>query len=169
MKQFNRLLDALSYRTHCPLCNTRLQANGRDLVSDYDLDNPRARIAFELSNADDILYVDPKTERIELVLTERQPRTIYGTHPSVSGAIAGGTKNSSYHSYYGIFGHALTIDCQECCQYSYTLQIWADLQGARLTSVCLNSEAVSWEDEKGTVHEVISSYATDKTRYIYFN
>jgi hypothetical protein len=168
MKQFNHLLEALSFRTHCPVCRARLQANGRDLVTEYDITNPDARIAFELSNSDDILYIDPRTEKVELVLTDRKPQFSLGNHPSVTGAYAGGTPNSSYHTYHGIFGHSMTIDCDKCCQYSYTLQIWADLVGRRLTSILLNSEMISWDDEDGVTHEIVSSYASNKTRYSYF-
>jgi hypothetical protein len=166
MKQFLRLLDALKYRTHCPLCNNKLQVNGRDLVQDYDINNPQQKIAFELSgSADDILYVDPITEKIELVIGNKKPQLSWGNHPS---AISGGTTKSAYYAYHGVFGHALTIECEKCSFYSYTLQFWADLERSRITGIFLNSETVSWEDEANILHEIVSSYATNKTRYSYF-
>ena len=167
MRQFPKLLDALKFRTQCPLCHNILQANGRDLVTEFDIHDCRQRIAFELSgNADDILYVDPMSEKIELVIGQEKPKFKWGNHPS---AISGGTSKSAYYAYHGVFGHALTIECDKCSMYSYTLQLWADLDQRRLTQILLNSETVSWEDEFQTLHEIVSSYATNKTRYSYFH
>jgi len=167
MKQFTKLLEAFRFRTQCPLCHHSLQANGRDLVTDFDIHNYKQRIAFELSgNADDILYIDPASEKIELVIGQEKPKLKWGNHPS---AISGGTSKSAYYAYHGVFGHSLTIECDNCNMYSFTLQIWADLDQRRITQILLNSERVSWEDEEQTLHEIVSSYATNKTRYSYYH
>ena len=169
MKRFARLLDALTFRTQCPLCQERLRLNCRECINDYNIYDCTAkqRIALNLSsNSDDILYIDLVSENIELVLGSDESKMRLG---NLSSAFAGGTSKSAFYAYNGTFGHALTIVCDQCSMYSYTLQIWADLEKCRLTNVLLNSEMVSWEDEDNVLHEIVSSFSTNNTKYSYYS
>jgi len=164
MKRFSSFKEALSYRTRCPVCTSKLDVNCRDLVLEYSLFNPVQKMTFELGNGDDMLHVYPETERIELIISQRK-QEIFGH----SNAYSGGNSHSVYFSYDGMFGHSLTVECKDCCQYSFTLQIWADLKKCVLTDRLLNSEFISWDDKKGITHEIKTIYATNKTQYTYYD
>ncbi len=68
MKQFNSLLDAINFHTHCPLCQVELHCD--------NYINSKQKIALEfLGNS---FYIDVATEDIELVSSSESPRNNYG-------------------------------------------------------------------------------------------
>lgn len=148
IKQFMKLIDALKYRTHCPLCQKKLCINDRNLAEKYDIGNTEQRIAFELTSSDEIIYINPLTNEIELVIWDAGIKTQSGKR--------------------GIFGHSLNIKCNKCEMYDFTLQIWMDIDRQILTGMILNSEKISWEDKDNVLHEIASLYTTHQTKYSYF-
>lgn len=148
IKHFFRLIDAIKYRTQCPLCRERLCINENNLAENYNIDNPKQRIAFELTNIEEIIYINPITNEMELVIWNEGNKT-----PS--------TKR-------GTFGHALNVKCDKCGMYNFTLQVWMNLDQQKVTHIVLNSEKISWEDENNVLHEITSLYMPHQTKYSYF-
>lgn len=161
MIKFYCFLEGLHYRSKCPLCNKQMEINDRDLVErvEYPTGHPYQRFVFYIGKTtDDVMELDPHSEEIT-VRHQRTMETIYGLK-SMSAA-------GNYTIYNGLFYHALTINCNSCCQYHYTLQVHADLTEGRLAGTYLNSETISVE-ESGIVHEIKNVYSTEKTEYACF-
>lgn len=170
MKQFYSFLDAIKYHACCPLCKNRLEINDRDLAMDYDQRSGGQRLAFNLTpGTDDVLYINPVTEAVELVLTEKYQLPALNVNGTISNIYTPAVQMPILD---GRFIHGLTIDCKSCCQFSYTLQIHIDLNvhkhNAILVGTYLNSETVSVEDNE-MVHEIKNIYSTDVTEYSYFS
>lgn len=164
MIQFQSFKQAVNYRQLCPLCQCRMHINDRDLATDYDIDcNIRKdRLCFFLNQReDDKITIDPESGEVDFVLAQRFPDKLYDY-----------TKQTYYAPpapvYNGTMIHALTVDCKNCCQYSYTLQIHFNLTEKRLGKTVLNSESISIE-EGNMVHEVKNVYPMNKTEYAYFS
>lgn len=148
IKHFGRLIDAIKYRTQCPLCKEKLCVNEHHLAENYDINDPKQRIAFELINGDEVIYINPITNEMELVIWDA------------------GKKNQSDKR--GTFGHALNVKCDKCEMYDFTIQVWMDLDKQQITNIVLNSEKISWEDKNNILHEITSVYTTYHTKYSYF-
>lgn len=72
MKQFNNLLDALNYHTHCPLCQSELQSD--------KYTNSKQKILLEfLGNS---IYIDTTSQDIEIVKDQS-----IADHPSCNGTL----------------------------------------------------------------------------------
>jgi hypothetical protein len=139
MKQFNNLLDAINFQTHCPLCQGELQSNCYV--------NSKQKIALEfLGNS---YYIDVATENIELIVD--------------SDVLLLKSINS-----YGLLGFSMSIECSDCHMYSFMIQIWVNFKNLSITKIILNSERVSWEDEVDVLHEIISGHSTNNTKYSYY-
>lgn len=164
MMKFYSFLQALSFHSKCPICSKPLQINDRDLVSraEYPIGHPYQTFSFYIgSGTDDTMILNPYTEEIEVQHSRHMNPAYYGTG---TGAI---THSSNYSIYNGLHYQALTISCNSCCQYHYTLQIQADLTERRLIGTYLNSETISVK-EGNMVHEVKNVYSMEKTEYAYF-
>jgi len=140
MKQFNSLLDAINFHTHCPLCQEELQSDR------YVNSNQKIALEF-LGNS---YYIDIATQDIELVLSTENNQV-----------------NNQVKNSYGLLGLPVTIDCGNCHMYSFIIQIWINFKKHCITEIILNSERVSWEDEKDVLHEIVSIHSTNKTKYSY--
>jgi hypothetical protein len=165
MKQFHSFKSALEYQERCPLCQGFTHINDRDLAADigYDYRGEGQRVTFYVNRReDDTITINPATDEVELILANRMPDKIYdATTHSIT------TAQPSLPIYNGKLLHALTIDCKNCCQYSYTLQLHFDLAEERLTGIFLNSETLSIEND-AIVHEIKNVYSAEETRYTYF-
>lgn len=163
--KFPSFKEAINYRSNCPLCNSLLHINDRDLATDYghEYRSGEERITFFINQReDDTVTIDPDTDEIELILSNRMPEV------PITGLSVNLQKMMSPPVYAGKFMHGLTIDCKSCCQYSFTLQIHFELTEKRLAGTYLNSETISIEEDS-MVHEIKNSYATDQTYYSYFD
>ena len=140
MKQFNNLLEAINFRTQCPLCQGELQSDS------YINSNQKIVIEF-LGSSDDIIAIDIVTQKIELAFSD---------------------KGLQSKSNCGTLGQPFTMECDDCHMYSFMIQVWIDISNKIITKIILNSERVSWEDESDVLHEIVSGYSTDKTQYSYF-
>jgi hypothetical protein len=158
MIKFYSFLAGLQHHKKCPLCNKQMEVNDRDLSErvEYPTGHPYQRFKFYIGRStDDVMILDPNTELVEV--DKRALQSVFGLRSQMG----------NYTLYSGLFYHALTINCNSCCQYHYTLQVQADLTAMRLVGTYLNSETVSVE-EGGIVHEVRNVYATDQTEYAAF-
>ncbi|CAB4196589.1 hypothetical protein UFOVP1290_109 [uncultured Caudovirales phage] len=163
MRQFNKLVDAISYYKLCPICDSDLSINDKNLLYEYNIKDLSKRLAFELSShSDDILFVNPITEEVELVVGTRSPTIIRGKQIFVK-------STPNYYVYSGVFANALTIECSFCCKFSYVLQVWVDLTENKISGIYLNSENILYEDKNNIVHEIKISFATKKLRYSCFD
>ncbi len=147
---FQAFKEAINYQSACPLCSSPLHINDRDLATDYghEFRGGSPRISFFINQrADDTVTVDPETDEVELLL-----------HNRVSDA----------PPYNGRLIHSLTLNCNSCCQYSFTLQVHLNLTESKLDKVILDSESISIE-EGSMVHEINNSYAMERTLYSYFD
>jgi hypothetical protein len=141
-----------------------MQVNDRDLVErlEYSTGHPYQIFSFHLSkSSDDILYINPVTEDVNIKYS-RQEHFVTGTN---LGSYIGQTPTPT--SYSGTWYQGISISCNSCCQYSYTLRLHVDLTEGKLAGTYLNSEQISVE-EGNTVHEVRNVYAVEKTEYACF-
>ncbi len=164
MIKFYSFLEALRYRSKCPLCDKSMEINDRDLVSrvEYPIGHPYQKFGFHIGKgSDDIMYLNPTTEKVEVEYSRRSDAFATLGNNIYSGRLP------VPHEYSGMFYHALTLNCNVCCRYHYTLQVHANLTEGCLAGTYLNSESVSVEESE-TVHEVKNVYSTDKTEYACF-
>src|SRR6185295_3735415 len=123
MIKFYSFLEALRYRPKCPLCSKEMEVNDRDLVDrvEYPLGHPYQKFSFSIcKTSNDIMVLHPHTEEVEVKYIQK-PDFNYS-----------GTTQGNYTLFKGVFYQALTINCNSCCQYHFTLQIHADLTEGRL-------------------------------------
>ena len=162
MIKFYCFLAGLHYHSKCPLCNKQMEVNDRDLVCrlEYPGGHPYQKFAFHIGkSSDDVMYLDPHTEEVQIE---------FSRHNDYNMKTNGYSGQIYQHSTYdGMFYHALTINCNSCCRYHYTLQLHSDLTERRLVGTYLNSESINME-ENGLVHEVKNIYSTEKTEYACF-
>lgn len=140
MKQFNNLLDAINFHTHCPLCQTEM------CTDKYT--NSKQKIALEfLGNVNEIMYIDVATQDIEFVLSDDMLPF----------------KNNKN----GTLGQSFTMECDDCHMYCFSIQVWIDLSKQVISRIILNSERLSWEDENNVLHEIVTMHSVNKTKYSY--
>jgi len=167
MIKFYSFMEAIAYRANCPFCTKGLVVNDRDLVSSSYHQNYATGEAYPIytfyigKSTDDVMCLNPFTEELEIRYSNKFD--MYGMKNI--GVYNGQT--FAPPNYDGLFYHALTLNCNSCCRYHFTLQIHADLGNRRLIGTYLNSETISVE-EGGIVHEVRNVYSTDKTEYACF-
>jgi hypothetical protein len=169
MIKFYCFLEGLHYHSRCPVCRKQMEVNDRDLVArlEYPLGHPYQKFAFHIGkSSDDIMYLDPHTEEVEIEFTRNREDYALGSHGTFkpygySGQIY------THSTYDGMFYHALTLNCNSCCQYHYTLQLHTDLTERRLVGTYLNSESINVVDGE-QVHEIKNIYSTEKTEYACF-
>lgn len=155
---FSTFKEGINYKSACPLCKSPLHINDRDLATDYghEFRGGTPKISFFINQReDDTVTVDPETDEVELVLRNRMPERISGT-------------SFTPPTYNGKLIHALHLNCNSCCQYSFTLQVHLNLTKSKLIGIFLDSESMSIE-ECSMVHEINNSYSTNKTFYSYFD
>ena len=158
MKQFASLTDGLNYVTVCPMCHTPTDINDLDadlMPISVPYETPhnkdlKGKLQFDLYDTD-ILNLDIETGTAELI------RDAMMSSYNTSQMYAGGTLLVR-----------LGVDCNDCCQYNYLLQLHIDLTKMALIKTVLDSETLSIE--KGdVVHEIKNSYVKDETMYYIVN
>ncbi len=163
MKPLRSFKEAINYQSGCPLCGAQLHINDRDLATDYghDYRGGTPRISFFINQReDDTVTVDPETGEVELLLRNRMPAKIpdFNQPP----------QPIPLPVYNGKLIHALHLNCNSCCQYSFTLQVHLNLTESKLEAIFLDSEQLSIEEDS-MVHEINNSYAMERTSYSYFD
>jgi hypothetical protein len=144
MKRFDSLLDGIRYQPHCPICKSILEVN------DFCLSPINNRLSFMVSSSDkqDILYINIETEKVERT-TEKYSKK--RELPAIG--------------YYGF-----NVECSDCSQYCYTLQLRIDTKNLKLLDVFLNSEFICLEEKNkiGSIitHEIRNSYSFSTTTYV---
>lgn len=146
MKEFPNLSSAISYFSHCPICQQKLSVNRRY----YHQHNDKSYVRFNLIG-NDFLTICLQTQEISINL--RQSASEFG------------------YFNYGLNYQSIRLDCQnpDCGLFSYALQLEIDLNQKIIKSICLSSESISQEDESGNLVEIENIYCqklTQLTQYI---
>lgn len=149
MKQFTSFLDARRNYQDCPMCGKNMRINDKDLAMDYgtkfqDMNTNSFSIYLD-NEAIDTITINQDTNELEIIAQAFHP--------------------NSCSNYSGLLVISITIDCDNCCQFSCILQLHLDLTAKKLIKVGVNTETLSLEvsDE---VHEVKSNYAASNTQYV---
>lgn len=170
MKEFKSLLDGITYHSQCPLCRSTLQINSRDL-SDYF-----PKPTWYDKNGD--IYLDVGIDEYPIVKIHVDDNTLtFLSHKEIIAAKqfnygnnsrnpkAGVTYNNSFTAI-STYYQGINIECEKCCQYSFTLQIIIDITNKKIMSILLNSEDLSIVN---TDHYYIKNiYATERTEYKHY-
>jgi hypothetical protein len=61
---FDKISQALSYNKNCPICNQAISFKNKDLVLEYQSEEPRLR--FNLSK-DDVFYINTENDEVEVL------------------------------------------------------------------------------------------------------
>ena len=161
MKKFTSLIDGLNYVIVCPICHKPTDLNDLDAnilplsgmaYIPQSNKNFKGKLQFDLYDTD-LLNIDVLTEKIELIRDY---------------SISGSGRNTQNLYDGGILIVRLGIDCNECCQYGYLLQISIDLEKMIVNGVYLDSEILSIE-KGNVVHEIRNSYSRSETNYDIIN
>lgn len=168
MKSFTSVQLAIGYHVLCPLCNSPLDLARRGDYSssfEYNVHKISHKITFPLGFGDDELTLDLINEKVELTVFRSVTQPIYTSNiGQVSGYIAG-TGPSSYTGY---TYRGLTVECKDCLNFSFTIQLVVDISNKTLTDRFLNSEHVIYTDENKTIHDIKNVYSTEQTHYTSF-
>jgi hypothetical protein len=147
--EFSSLYQGLNYYINCPLCKGNIIINTRDLVDDYryvEYAQSKNVISFFLdSYTEDIISININTEEVRLDISSMSNR----------------------NKYHGLFLHGLSLECEDCASFSYTLQLHINLHDLYLSRILLNSESICIEDND-KLHEIRNIYSIGKTEYNYY-
>lgn len=143
---FDKISKALDYRKVCPVCNHSISFKNKDLIIEYQSDEPRLR--FNLSK-EDIFYINTKNDDVEVIFK----KSIFSNLKS-----------------YAILYEPIYMECQniDCGLYSYIIQVLVDIKNLKVKKIILNSEKISYEDTDGSLHEIHNNYVNRTTNYNYF-
>lgn len=138
MIEFKNLDEAFRHHTNCPVCGEKMKAN----YSELHTSDGKTVIVFKLK--DDLIEVDYYGDDVK-----------WFTHE----------KNVNPQYVLDFFG--ISITCDDCSKYGYTLKICADRTNNKVTSIHLNSESLSIEKDK-ELYEIKNIYSLNRTEYIKF-
>jgi hypothetical protein len=160
LQHFNLPIDAIQYRSECPICQSEMSIDPKDIVGpiEYSKNN---RLVFELDHAsDDMVFVDVLTGDLRVSINRDSSRYLTG------GAFA--TPNIKV--YPNVMTESLTIKCQGHEHYSYTIKLWLDFDLGKVADLYLESEFLKWKDyNENIAHEVRNYYTSHTTKYNYYN
>lgn len=137
MKQFKNLDEAFHYHSTCPVCSGTMKTNYSQLLTS----DGKTTIVFQLK--DDSIEADYYGDDIKWY-SER-----------------------STNSQYVLDFFGISIVCDGCSKYSYTLRVCADRPKEKITSIHLNSESLSVE-KNDELHEIKNIYSIKRTEYVKF-
>ena len=171
MKKFYNLMEAVSYHTHCCMCKERLSHYPLALVGGSDKTIYRWNLSDNIdSDTDDFIMVDAHSNHVEYLQESRK---------SIRYPISGiddysGQTPITFPTYSpkiklkGIIYESIHLNCGNCHQFSYTIQIVVDISTMMLGNIQLNSEFVCYEEPDGSVHEIRNAYPFGETIYTNF-
>lgn len=167
---FTNLIAALHYQKGCPICGTKLEVNDRDLATDmgYEYRGEKSgTLSFFIDlREQEVITIEPFTGDVDLTIaghTEEEYYTV-GTIDSIS--LPKTTKTRQFRN--GMFMHALSVDCKQCSQYGYVLQIHVDMGVRKVVGLYLNSEWITVEHDE-VMHEIKNNYAMQRTYYSFYS
>lgn len=164
MTNFYSLKEAIAFQPICPICKGPTALDGRFGVNTFE------RITWDFKTQTELIYqTDQNKVVIDLETDVVKEAAISRTnYKYVTKGLAGITTYLPAPVYYGTEYLRVGVTCDECCQYSYLLQILLDIGLRRISEIVLNSESITLDDGKGITHEIRNIYTTEKTEYSYF-
>ena len=160
MIKFKSIQDALDYRTFCPVCHNSLSIDdkyGLMIKKEYDSKN---KITLIWKSNQDELVINLNGDRIESLTKKVVSSTIYGLPGCIVGHGYTSIENGTMYT-------SLSVGCNDCCQYSYVVQVLVNISKKVIDNIVLNSELITIEDDE-VIHEIRNIYTTDKTEYSWF-
>jgi len=178
IKIFYNLTEVYPYYTECPICNGKLinsivnkhpeykSAYSRELFYTHYIPT---QITIKSGGTDEIIF-DINSGKI-ISMSISQSASYHPIYPIGSPGpvqVIRSPIKTDYDIRDGILVQGHRIDCKQCMQYAYTLQLRFDLTDLVVESAILNSEFVSIEDGEN-VHEIRNVYTMNKTEYSHIN
>lgn len=174
MKEFKSLYDGITYRSMCPICNSTMQINNRDL-SDHFPQSPwydkNGDIYLDIAiNEYPVLKIHIDDNALTFLSHKDViiPKKYIKNSRNPNGVVTYNNSFTAISTYY----QGINIECEKCCQYSFTLQILIDVTNKKMAGVFLNSEDISIDPyAKGTLDDnyyIKNIYATECTEYKHY-
>jgi hypothetical protein len=168
MKQFENLMEAVTYHRFCYACNIILDHNLQ-----LNIDPNECVYKWNLSdNVDSEVdeWVTINAYSNDIVYFEQSRRAKYEIdeifHNKYNSTISGGpTKYTKKSRLYGTLYESIHIQCGKCAKFSYTIQVVLDLMQNRCAGIFLNSEHICYVDDKHYMHGIRNHYALSETCY----
>lgn len=156
MINFSNLSDAIFYRTSCPICKEDLRFKN---VSDYSFSGTTISLSI-LTSIGDNITISTRGNIIEKISISRDNCLIETDSFYKDSAFA----STDYSIFDNTLASPITVSCYKCEQFSYHLQVYANLASMKITDIFLERESVSIEDGS-LVHEISNFYTAKQTRY----
>jgi hypothetical protein len=167
--RFVSMRDALEYRKRCPICSSQLLIDDRyaETKIDWDEGKERTRLLWKTQDGEEMI-IDPDSSCVRFVDKYFVPEYVVGTSNYSSQAYMGRIIPKAKKVYDGHLYERIGMTCDDCCQYHYLVKFVIDVGMKSIINIELNSETISIDDNKGTVHEIKNIYPTKETEYTYF-
>lgn len=154
-----KLLEALSYRDRCPFCFDKLSGHhSQNQVVIYN-----SKVVIKTIDAE--ISIDSSSEKIIEITQKSSYSDIYDV--GFSGKTIAVRNANSISNFKGDIILGVTIECDSCTMYSYTLSLFLDFVNFEFKSAHLNAEWISLEENK-SVFEIRNSYGLGITEYTHF-
>ncbi|HEY5267592.1 MAG TPA: hypothetical protein VII94_00455 [Candidatus Saccharimonadales bacterium] len=178
MINFINLSHAINYRSECPFCHNPMKIEpgcieweikkspsshytvGTDSFY-YNSYSVKERTFIKFSYGESSIIVDYETGEVLSVrethsMTDIYNSNYYGSYTGKSYGYGQGLSD------YNLF--AINIHCSNCQAYRYVVQVHISLIEKQIVNIYLNSESLSFKDEKGT-YFIRNVYSSEKTEY----
>ena len=160
LQHFNFPIDAIQYRSECPVCKSDMLIDPKDIVGPVEY-SKNDKLVFELDHAsDDMVFIDTITGELTVSISGDSNRYTTGgsfTVPNIK-------------IYPTVMSEKITIKCRNHGHYAYTIKFWLDFDLGKVADLYLESEFVKWKNyHEDLVHEVKNYYTSHITRYTYYN
>lgn len=167
--KFHLIRQALEYQTHCPICSSSLLIDDRyaETKIDWDEGKERTRLLWKTQDGEEMI-IDPDSSCVRFVDKYFVPEYVVGTSNYSSQAYMGRIIPRAKRVYDGLLYERIGMTCDDCCRYYYLVKFIIDVGVKTIIDIELNSETLSIEDGKGTVHEIKNLYSIKETEYAYF-
>jgi hypothetical protein len=170
MIKFDSLVEAVEYIKKCPLCQERLM-----FKKDIDIYYHKSRdwelettLIFTESN---MSYSDKLKICLQTGKVERETQVYEEIGAGITGTITQPIWGGSYGMNPSANGHkylGLGMECPNCRNYNFMIQIVVDLEPCVIANIVLNSESLTFKDKDKT-YEIRNIYTTNQTEYMYYN
>jgi hypothetical protein len=167
---FPNLAAALNFQKECPMCKSKLEINDRDLATDMGYEyrgEKKGTLSFFIDQREqEIITIDPYTGDVDLTIAGRPEEEYYTVGTTGSIGLTKTTQTRQFRN--GRFMHALSVDCKQCSQYGYVLQVHVDMGERKVAGLYLNSEWMAVERDE-VMYEIKNNYAMQKTYYSFYS
>lgn len=162
--KFHLIRQALEYQSHCPICSSPMLIDDHYAEAKTDWQDGKQTLKLIWRSEDgEKMVLDPDSSHIVFVEKFFAPEYVTGTNYGGQPSLKGAKKIYDGHLY-----ERMGMTCDDCCKYHYLVKFVIDVGMKTLIDIELNSETISLEDGKGTIHEIKNIYPIKETQYAYF-